>query len=131
MSNTQNTQSLDVLGRSSSEPPGQSGPGIIESIGPCLLRPHEIVSGRSSARSSANKSRQKPPRRSTLGCSLSQAAGGHEPERLIGLGETGLRAAGLSGVKAHYVLNLAEAVRSNAVPLARIGRLTTKKSSNA
>ena len=60
----------------------------------------------------------------------------HTPEPLIALGETGLRSVGLSGVKARYVLNLAEAVRSGDVPLdlihkwddeAIITRLTTIK----
>ena len=38
-------------------------------------------------------------------------------------GEAGLRGAGLSGVKARYVLNLAEAVADGRVPLGRIGAL--------
>jgi len=41
----------------------------------------------------------------------------HEPERLLGLGETGLRSVGLSAAKARYVLNLAEAVVDGSVPL--------------
>lgn len=41
----------------------------------------------------------------------------HLPEALIALGETGLRSVGLSGVKARYVLNLAEAVRSGDAPI--------------
>jgi len=44
----------------------------------------------------------------------------HRPERLIELGELALREAGLSGVKARYVLNLAEAVATGAVPLDEI-----------
>src|SRR5439155_16543366 len=60
----------------------------------------------------------------------------HDPRRLIDLGETGLRSVGLSGVKARYVLNLAEAVADGRLPLRRIGtmddetiieRLTTVK----
>ncbi len=43
----------------------------------------------------------------------------HMPESLITLGIDGIRSAGLSGVKAQYVLNLAEAVRSVAVPIDR------------
>jgi DNA-3-methyladenine glycosylase II len=41
----------------------------------------------------------------------------HGPERLIALGEAKLRSAGLSAAKARYVLNLAEAVASSALPL--------------
>ena len=44
----------------------------------------------------------------------------HHPGRLIELGEAALRGVGLSGVKARYVLNLAEAVASGAVPLDEI-----------
>jgi DNA-3-methyladenine glycosylase II len=47
----------------------------------------------------------------------------HRPEALLGLGPDGVRGAGLSGVKASYVLNLSEAVASGRLPLARIGRL--------
>ena len=41
----------------------------------------------------------------------------HAPESLLLAGEAGLRACGLSGVKARYVLNLAQAVQIGAVPL--------------
>ena len=41
----------------------------------------------------------------------------HAPEPLLAIGETGLRSVGLSGVKARYVLNLAQAVRDGNVPL--------------
>src|SRR5262249_40765481 len=41
----------------------------------------------------------------------------HQPERLLALGEVGLRSVGLSAGKARYVLNLAEAVSSGSVPL--------------
>lgn len=41
----------------------------------------------------------------------------HHPEALIALGVEGLRSAGLSGMKAQYILNLAEAVRSGQVPI--------------
>ena len=47
----------------------------------------------------------------------------HRPEGLLAAGEASLRSCGLSGVKANYVLNLAEAVRCGQVPLARIGTL--------
>jgi DNA-3-methyladenine glycosylase II len=41
----------------------------------------------------------------------------HAPAPLLAAGETALRSVGLSGVKARYVLNLAEAVHSGNVPL--------------
>ncbi len=41
----------------------------------------------------------------------------HTPENLLALGEEQLRTCGLSGVKARYVLNLAQAVQSGAAPL--------------
>ena len=47
----------------------------------------------------------------------------HLPERLLALGVDGVRSAGLSGVKASYVLNLSAAVASGSLPLSRIGRL--------
>jgi DNA-3-methyladenine glycosylase II len=53
-----------------------------------------------------------------------QAVGGepHTPDAILALGEAGLRSVGLSGVKARYVLNLAESVHSRRVPLASIHR---------
>jgi DNA-3-methyladenine glycosylase II len=47
----------------------------------------------------------------------------HEPAKILQVGEAAIRSCGLSGVKANYVLNLAEAVESGQVPLAGIGRL--------
>ena len=41
----------------------------------------------------------------------------HTPEKILELGEEQLRACGLSGVKARYVLNLANAVQSGQAPL--------------
>ncbi|MGZ3468941.1 MAG: DNA-3-methyladenine glycosylase family protein [Isosphaeraceae bacterium] len=41
----------------------------------------------------------------------------HQPARLLELGEQAIRSMGLSASKARYVLNLAEAVASGAVPL--------------
>lgn len=48
-----------------------------------------------------------------------RAIGGdpHHPKRLLKLGEEKIRPAGLSGVKARYVINLATAVASGEVPL--------------
>ncbi len=75
-----------------------------------------IVSAPWCVRSSASRSRPRPPR------SINQrlmAIGGepHHPSRLLELGEDSLRSVGLSGAKARYVLNLAEAVASGQVPL--------------
>lgn len=41
----------------------------------------------------------------------------HDPAPLLEVGEAGLRSVGLSGVKSRYVLNLAQAVQSGAIPL--------------
>lgn len=41
----------------------------------------------------------------------------HTPDRLLALSEDAIRSCGLSGTKARYVLNLAEAVRSGKTPL--------------
>ena len=99
---------------------------IIDRIGPCRLEP-------------------KPDRfgtlvRAIIGQQISSKAaasihdrlveiGGepHHPERLIELGEATLRGVGLSGVKARYVLNLAEAVASGAVPLDADRRLLGRR----
>ena len=46
----------------------------------------------------------------------------HRPGPILELGEAGVRSAGLSGVKARYVLNLAEAVASGKLPLQKASR---------
>ncbi len=89
---------------------------IIDRVGPCLLEPHphrfsalvrSIVSQQISTKAAASINRR-----------LMDAAGDpYQPDRLIELGETPLRGAGLSGQKARYVLNVAEAVSSGRVPL--------------
>ncbi len=54
---------------------------------------------------------------------LSRAAGGSvTAPRLLALGETGLRAAGLSGQKARYALGLAEGVAARRLNFASLGR---------
>ncbi len=89
---------------------------IIDRIGPCRLEPREdrfgtlvssIISQQISSKAAASIGRRLV------------AIGGepHHPGRLIALGEATLRSVGLSGAKARYVLNLAEAVHSGAVPL--------------
>src|SRR5262249_19637553 len=89
---------------------------IIDRIGPCRLEPHpdrfgalvrSIVSQQISSKAATSINQRL----------LSAVGDRHRPERLIGLGEPVLRGAGLSGAKARYVLNVAEAVASGAVPL--------------
>lgn len=89
---------------------------LIERIGPCLLEPRDdrfstlvraIVGQQISTKAAAS-----------IDARLRELAGGpHHPETLRALGETAIRTAGLSGVKARYVINLAEAVASGEVPV--------------
>jgi DNA-3-methyladenine glycosylase II len=89
---------------------------IIDRIGPCRLEPRldrfgtlvrSIIGQQISSKAAASIHRR-----------LVEIVGEpHLPERLIELGQPALRGVGLSGVKARYVLNLAEAVGSGAVPL--------------
>ncbi len=89
---------------------------IIDRVGPCRLEPkldrfgtlvRAIIGQQISSKAAASIHRR-----------LVEIGGEpHLPERLIELGELALRSVGLSGVKARYVLNLAEAVASGAVPL--------------
>lgn len=95
---------------------------LIERVGPCQLRPRRdrfgtlvraIIGQQISTRAAA-----------TIDARLRASAGDpHTPDGLLAAGEPVLRAAGLSGVKASYALNLAEAVATGRVPLTRIGRL--------
>jgi DNA-3-methyladenine glycosylase II len=89
---------------------------VIDRIGPCLLEPRpersdthvsSIVAQQISASAAASMNMRL------------HAQGGrpHQPACLIELGENSLRSAGLSARKARYVLNLADAVASGAVPL--------------
>jgi DNA-3-methyladenine glycosylase II len=89
---------------------------IIDRIGPCRLEPHP---DRFSALVRSIVSQQISTK---AAISINQrliALGGepHQPSRLLELGEANLRTVGLSGAKARYVLNLAEAVASGQVPL--------------
>lgn len=91
---------------------------VIRRIGPCRLTPrpdrfgtlvNSIVAQQISSKAAASISRK-----------LHDLAGAtHRPERLLALGVDPLRSVGLSASKARYVLNLAEAVGSGAVPLER------------
>jgi DNA-3-methyladenine glycosylase II len=89
---------------------------MIKRVGPCLLSPrpdrfgtlvNSIVAQQISARAAASINQR-----------LHALAGHpHRPENLLALGESALRGVGLSASKARYVLNLAGAVVSGAVPL--------------
>lgn len=89
---------------------------IIDRVGPCRLEPkldrfgtlvRAIIGQQISSKAAASIHNR-----------LVEIGGEpHRPERLIELGEDVLRGVGLSGVKARYVLNLAEAVAAGAVPL--------------
>ena len=89
---------------------------LITRLGPCVLAPrpdrfgtlvNSIVAQQISSKAAAS-----------INLRL-HALGGqpHQPARLLELGEPSIRSVGLSASKARYVLNLAEAVVSGAVPL--------------
>lgn len=94
---------------------------IIEQVGPCLLRPRRDRFG-TLVRAIIGQQISSKAAQSIDARLRSLAGATHTPEGLLSLGEIGIRQAGLSGVKARYVLNLAESVHSGAVPLNRIGR---------
>ena len=84
---------------------------IIDRIGPCRLEPkpdrfgtlvRAIISQQISSKAAASIHKRL----------LELGGEPHQPRRLIELGEATLRTVGLSGAKARYVLNLAEAVAS-------------------
>ncbi len=89
---------------------------IIDEVGPCKLEPRPdrfgtlvraIIGQQISSKAAASIDRR-----------VRDLAGEiHEPEGILRLGEAGLRTCGLSGVKARYVLNLAQAVKDGSVPL--------------
>jgi DNA-3-methyladenine glycosylase II len=89
---------------------------IIDRIGPCRLEPHPDRFG---ALVRSIISQQISSKAATSINLRLVAIGGnpHHPARLLELGEASLRSVGLSGAKARYVLNLAEAVASGQVPL--------------
>lgn len=95
---------------------------MIERVGPCLLRPRRDRFGTLVRAIVGQQISTKAAAAIDLRLKAAQASTVHDPSSLIALGATGLRAAGLSGVKAGYVLNLAEAVLSERIPLGRIGR---------
>jgi DNA-3-methyladenine glycosylase II len=108
---------------------------VIDRVGPCRLEPRPdrfgtlvraIIGQQISTKAAAAIDRRL------------RALGGepHDPKALLNLGEEALRGAGISGVKARYILNLSEAVADGRVPLhefdawdddAIIARLTSVK----
>jgi DNA-3-methyladenine glycosylase II len=89
---------------------------IIDRVGPCRLEPYP---SRFSALVRSIVSQQISTKAAqSINLKLLTLAGDPlRPDRLIELGETQLRTVGLSGAKARYVLNLAEAVVNGEVPL--------------
>jgi DNA-3-methyladenine glycosylase II len=93
---------------------------VVERVGPCQLRPRRdrfstlvraIIGQQISTKAAAAIDRR-----------LHALAGDpHTPAGLLAAGEAAIRSAGLSGVKARYVLNLAEAAADGRLPLRRIG----------
>ncbi len=89
---------------------------IIEEVGPCRLKPRPdrfgtlvraIIGQQISSKAATSIDRR-----------VREVAGEtHDPDAILRAGEVGLRACGLSGVKARYVLNLAQAVKDGAIPL--------------
>ena len=89
---------------------------IIDRVGPCRLEPKPDRFG-TLVRAIIGQQISSKAAASIHGRLVEIGGEPHRPERLIELGEEALRGVGLSGVKARYVLNLAEAVASGAVPL--------------
>jgi DNA-3-methyladenine glycosylase II len=94
---------------------------ILDRVGPCLLRPRRdhfgtlvraIVGQQISAKAATSIDRR-----------LRAVAGDrHTPEGLLAAGVDRIRTAGLSGVKASYVINLATAVEAGEVVLTHMNR---------
>jgi DNA-3-methyladenine glycosylase II len=89
---------------------------IINRVGPCLLAPRPDRFG-ALVRSIIGQQISSKAARSINDRLIAIGGEPHRPRRLIELGEASLRSCGLSGAKARYVLNLAEAVASGHVPL--------------
>ena len=89
---------------------------IIDRVGPCRLEPYPSRFA-ALVRSIVSQQISTKAAQSINSKLLALAGDPLRPDRLIELGETQLRTVGLSGAKARYVLNLAEAVKSGAVPL--------------
>lgn len=99
---------------------------IVERFGPCELGPSRDRLATLARAIVAQQISSKAAR--SISAKLFALTGSPvRPEALLDLGQTGLRGVGLSGVKARYVLNLAEGVRSGDVPISRFGRMTDEQ----
>ena len=89
---------------------------VIDQVGPCRLEP---MADRFGTLVRAIISQQISSKAAAAIEGRLRAIGGepHVPAVLLSLGEEALRGVGLSGVKARYVLNLAEAVAAGQAPL--------------
>ena len=89
---------------------------VIDQVGPCRLEP---MADRFGTLVRAIISQQISSKAAAAIEGRLRAIGGepHDPAVLLSLGEEALRGVGLSGVKARYVLNLAEAVAAGQAPL--------------
>ena len=97
---------------------------VIERVGPCPLRPRPVRDRFGTLVRAIIGQQISSKAAASIDARLRALAGTpHEPAALLALGEAQLRAAGLSGVKARYVLNLAEAAADGRIPLGRIGAL--------
>jgi DNA-3-methyladenine glycosylase II len=95
---------------------------LIDRVGPCVIRPRRDRFG-TLVRAIIGQQISSKAAAAIDGRLRALAGDPHTPRPLLDLGETGLRSVGLSGVKARYVLNLAEAAHSGALPLHRFHRL--------
>ncbi len=94
---------------------------LIDRVGPCLIQPRKDRFGTLVRAIIGQQISSKAA--SSIDAKLRLLTGDpHAPGPLLQIGETGLRSVGLSGVKARYVLNLAIAVDSGAVPLDKAHR---------
>jgi DNA-3-methyladenine glycosylase II len=99
---------------------------LIDRVGPCQVRPQRerfatlvraIIGQQISSKAAA----------SIDGRLRALAGDPHTPKPLLDVGEAGLRGVGLSGVKARYVLNLAEATHGGSLPLHKFHRLSDEE----
>ncbi len=91
---------------------------IIERVGPCLLRPKPKNDRFATlVRAIVGQQISTKAAQSINDRLLTLAGEPYAPEPLLALGAEKIRTAGLSGVKASYVVNLAQAVGSGSVPI--------------
>jgi DNA-3-methyladenine glycosylase II len=94
---------------------------IVDRIGPCRLRPRR---DRFATLVRAIIGQQISSKAATRidGRLLALTGRPHDPRTVRDLGEPGLRSVGISGVKARYILNLADAVEEGSLNLSRLHR---------